>query len=66
MYDIPGVNDRPRKDLLFYVDPDSPDVLRMAVQNPEEPSDWTVYAVADYGEWFRREMDLYIRLTRGL
>jgi hypothetical protein len=60
------VGDRPRKDLLFYMEPDSPDVLRIAAQNPENPSEWTVYPAVGYGEWFRREPDLYIRLTTGL
>jgi len=62
----PGVNDRPRKDLLFYADPASPDTLRMAVQNPDDPSEWTVYTAPGYGDWFRKELDLYIRLSRGL
>jgi hypothetical protein len=38
----------------------------MAVQNPDDPSEWTVYTAPGYGDWFRKELDLYIRLSRGL
>ncbi|CAG5091951.1 Putative uncharacterized protein [Thermobacillus xylanilyticus] len=62
----PGVNEPRHKDLLFYPDPESPDVLWIAVQHPERLSEWTAYPASGYGEWFRRELDLYIRLTRGL
>lgn len=60
------MNDRPRQDLLFYVDADSPDLLRMAVQNPEQPAEWTVYPVPGYGDRFGKELDLYLCLSRGL
>ena len=35
-------------------------------QFPDRPAEWTVYAVTDYGEWFRKALDLYIRQSRGL
>lgn len=55
-----------RKDLLFYIDPQKPNDLYMAVQNPEKPKEWAVYCLEDYGKWFLKEIDAYLWPTRGI
>lgn len=62
----PGVNEFPRKDIILYVDPQSPDDAFVAIQNPEKLDEWRVLKVSGYGPWLKKEIDLYLSLNTGL
>ncbi|EJL47395.1 hypothetical protein P4V44_05720, partial [Brevibacillus agri] len=56
----------PRKDIILYVDPQSPDDAFVAIQNPEKLDEWRVLKVSGYGPWLKKEIDLYLSLNTGL
>lgn len=61
-----GVNEFPRKDIVIYFDPKYPNDALVGVQNPNKLEEWQIYKVPDYGNWLKKEIDLYISLYAGL
>lgn len=37
-----------------------------APRHSEKTAEWNVYVIRDHGDWFQRELDLFIREKRGL
>lgn len=62
----PGENAPAAKDILFYIDEKSPSDLQIGVQNPKNVKEWKIYKVKSYGDWFKKECDIYLRASRGL
>lgn len=62
----PGVNEFPRKDILLYTEPSTPDDVFVAIQNPKKIEEWRVLKVRGYGKWLKSEIDLYLSLYTGL
>jgi len=48
------------------MDEREPDDLQIGAQNPLNLNEWKLFKVKDYGKWFQKEIDLYIRKTSGL
>jgi len=61
-----GENAPAVKDILFFVDEREPDDLLIGAQNPLNLDEWKLFKAKDYGKWFQKEIDLYIRSTSGL
>lgn len=61
-----GENAPASKDILFYVDDKKPEDLFLAVQDPKKLKEWKVYKVKGYGSWLQKEIDIYLRGSRGL
>lgn len=61
-----GENAPAVKDILFFVDEREPDDLLIGAQNPLNLDEWKLFKVKEYGKWFQKEVDLYIRSTSGL
>ncbi|KOP65594.1 hypothetical protein AMS62_10310 [Bacillus sp. FJAT-18019] len=62
----PGENAPAAKDLLFYIDDMSPSDLQIGVQDPKNIREWKTYKVKGYGDWFKKECDIYLRASKGL
>lgn len=65
---IPGVGENAPavKDLMFFINEKEPEDLLIGAQNPRDLDEWRVYKVKDYGKWFEKEIEIYIRTTSGL
>ncbi|MBO9608785.1 MAG: hypothetical protein J7639_22715 [Paenibacillaceae bacterium] len=61
-----GENAPASKDIIFYTDTNNPNDLNIAVQDPTNLQEWTVYQVSNYGDWLKKEIDIYIRGTRAM
>ncbi|WP_068794271.1 hypothetical protein [Brevibacillus laterosporus] len=61
-----GVNAFPRKDIVLYIDQQYPNDVFVGVQNPNKLDEWEVYIVKNYGNWLKKEIDLYVSLHKGL
>lgn len=62
----PGENAPSRKDIVFFVNPEYPEDMFIAAQDPVNLKEWTIYQVSEYGKWLQKEIDLYIWGTKGL
>ena len=51
------------KDYFFYVQGDD---AYVGVQSAEDTGQWTIMEMTDYGDWLRKEIDIYVRMTTGL
>jgi len=60
-----GVNEFPRKDIVFYLDPQYPEDAFVSVQDPHKLDEWKIYQVKDYGVWLKKQIDLELQLSKG-
>ena len=51
------------KDYIFYVQGED---AYVGVQSAEDTGQWTIIEMTDYGDWLRKEIDIYVRMTTGL
>ncbi|MEJ8547348.1 hypothetical protein [Brevibacillus borstelensis] len=61
-----GENAHPRKDIVIYLDARYPDDAFVGEQNPKKLEEWTIYQVKGYGNWLKKDIDLYLSLYKGL
>ena len=51
------------KDYIFYVQGED---AYVGVQSAEDTGQWKIMEMTDYGDWLRKEIDIYVRMTTGL
>ena len=51
------------KDYIFYVQGED---AYVGVQSAEDTELWTILEMTDYGDWLKKEIDIYVRMTTGL
>ncbi|WP_188066897.1 hypothetical protein [Brevibacillus brevis] len=61
-----GVNEFPRKDIVLFLEPTTPNAAFVGVQNPQKLKEWKIYQVEDYGVWLKKQIDLELNLSKGL
>jgi len=61
-----GMNDLAHKDLIIYTDPGNVNDAYLGVQNPDNQTKWDLYRLPDYGQWLKKEVDLFLRISKGL
>lgn len=58
-----GENGIGHKDIVIYREES---IAFFAVQNPEESEIWTVWEMPNYGVWFEKEIDMFLRMFAGI
>lgn len=61
-----GENSWAHKDVMVYVDPANAQNAVLAVQDTKEQTKWNIVSLPGYGVWLKKEIDMMLRVTKGL
>lgn len=61
-----GENTWGHKDIMVFVDTGNAQDAVLAIQDPKEQTKWSVVSLPGYGSWLKKQIDIMLRVTKGL
>lgn len=61
-----GENNWAHKDVMLFVDSGNAQNAVLAIQDPKELNKWSLVTLPGYGNWLKKEVDVLLRMAKGI